>query len=45
MTFEDPRLVLVGNAQNIVLGAVNNTNTDGDTDPDSPNALDLGLDD
>jgi hypothetical protein len=43
MKFEEPQIVLVGKAQNVVLGGSPGDNNDTE-DHDSPNALELGLD-
>lgn len=44
MQFEDPQLVLVGHAREVVRGN-GGCPRDNSGDNDSPNALDLGLDD
>jgi hypothetical protein len=44
MTFEEPQIVLVGHAKDVVLGA-GTSPCDFDNDNNSTSALDLGLDD
>lgn len=44
MKFEEPQMILVGKAQNVVLGPEVRFGSDASADDDSPGALDLGLD-
>jgi hypothetical protein len=44
MKFEEPQMILVGKAQNVVLGPNSGRGGDDMVDLDSPTALDLGLD-
>lgn len=44
MKFEEPQMILVGKAQNVVLGVERRFASDDPIDEDSPGGLDLGLD-